>query len=192
RTKWNFLPFEPGLVGGHCIPVDPYYLTHKAQEIGFHPEVILAGRRTNDQMGIYVAKETVKLLIHAGRPVRGAKVLVLGLAFKENVPDVRDTRVKELIAELQSFGCEVEVCDPLVVDSDRKRLSYSWVESPFHERKARYDAVVLAVPHRQFREHTLDDYLALCSEGAPAVFVDVRGVYLDKAKACKQVLYWNL
>lgn len=192
RTKWNFLPFEPGLVGGHCIPVDPYYLTHKAQEIGFHPEVILAGRRTNDQMGVYVAKETVKLLIHAGRPVRGAKVLVLGLAFKENVPDIRDTRVKELIAELQSFGCEVEVCDPLVVESDRKRLRYNWVENPFHERKAYYDAVVLAVPHRQFRKHALEDYLALCSEGAPPVFVDVRGVYLDEAKEGKQVLYWNL
>ncbi len=192
RTKWNFLPFEPGLVGGHCIPVDPYYLTHKAQEIGYHPEVILAGRRTNDQMGIYVAKETVKLLIHAGRPVRGAKVLVLGLAFKENVPDVRDTRVKELIAELQSFGCEVDVCDPLVVENDRKRLHYSWVENPFHERKGYYDAVVLAVPHRQFREHPLEDYLALCSEEAPPVLVDVRGVYLDKAKECKQVLYWNL
>jgi UDP-N-acetyl-D-galactosamine dehydrogenase len=123
RTKWNFLPFEPGLVGGHCIPVDPYYLTHKAQEVGFHPEVILAGRRTNDTMGIYVAKETVKLLIHAGRPVRNAQVLVLGAAFKENVPDVRDTRVKELVEELHSFGCRVEVCDPMVLESDRKRIS---------------------------------------------------------------------
>ncbi len=192
RTKWNFLPFEPGLVGGHCIPVDPYYLTHKAQEIGFHPEVILAGRRTNDQMGIYVAKETVKLLIHAGRPVRGAKVLVLGLAFKENVPDVRDTRVKELIAELQSFGCEVEVCDPLVIDSDRKRLAYSWVEDPFHERKGYYDGVVLAVPHRQFRQHSLEDYLHLCSEGAAPVFVDVKGVYFSEARGREDLLYWNL
>ncbi len=192
RTKWNFLPFEPGLVGGHCIPVDPYYLTHKAQEIGFHPEVILAGRRTNDQMGIYIAKETIKLLIHAGRPVRGAKVLVLGLAFKENVPDVRDTRVKELIAELQSFGCEVEVCDPLLVDSDRKRLAYNWVENPFHERKGVYDGVVLAVPHRPFRQHSLEDYLCLCSEGATPVFVDVRGVYLDNACGRENLLYWNL
>ncbi len=192
RTKWNFLPFEPGLVGGHCIPVDPYYLTHKAQEIGFHPEVILAGRRTNDQMGIYVAKETVKLLIHAGRPVRGAKVLVMGLAFKENVPDVRDTRVKELIAELQSFGCEVEVCDPLVVDSDRKRLAYSWVEGPFHERRGYYDGVVLAVPHRQFRQHSLEDYLHLCSEGATPVFVDVKGVYFSEARGREDLLYWNL
>ncbi len=192
RTKWNFLPFEPGLVGGHCIPVDPYYLTHKAQEIGFHPEVILAGRRINDQMGIYVAHEAVKLLIHAGRPVRGAKVLVLGLAFKENVRDVRDTRVRELIAELQSFGCEVEVCDPLVIDSDRKRLAYTWVENPFHERKGYYDAVVLAVPHQEFRQHALDDYLTLCSEGAPAVLVDVRGVYFNGARLREQLLYWSL
>ncbi|GIV09891.1 MAG: UDP-N-acetyl-D-galactosamine dehydrogenase [Fimbriimonadales bacterium] len=194
RTKWNFLPFEPGLVGGHCIPVDPYYLTHKAQEIGFHPEVILAGRRTNDTMGIYVAKETVKLMIKAGRPVRNGQVLVLGLAFKENVPDIRDTRVKELAAELQSFGCQVEICDPLVLESDRKRVPFPFVDDPFSTRKGHYDAVVLAVPHKVFRERRYEEYLVLMSALAQGVFVDVKGVYLDDARAdtSGRVLYWNL
>jgi UDP-N-acetyl-D-galactosamine dehydrogenase len=194
RTKWNFLPFEPGLVGGHCIPVDPYYLTHKAQEIGFHPEVILAGRRINDSMGIYVAKETVKLLIHAGRPVRDAQVLVLGLAFKENVPDIRDTRVKELVEELRSFGCQVELCDPLVIESDRKRVPFPFVDDPFTTCKDRYDAVVLAVPHRVFRERRYEDYLSLMRSDAQGVFVDVKGVYLSDARAdaSGRVLYWNL
>ncbi|MDM7461864.1 MAG: nucleotide sugar dehydrogenase [bacterium] len=194
RTKWNFLPFEPGLVGGHCIPVDPYYLTHKAQEIGFHPEVILAGRRTNDTMGIYVAKETVKLMIRAGRPVRNAQVLVLGLAFKENVPDVRDTRVIELVEELQSFGCIVEVCDPLVAESDRKRLPFTFIDDPFHTRRGHYDAVVLAVPHRRFRERCYEEYLSLMNALAQGVFVDVKGVYLHASRtvAPEKVLYWNL
>jgi UDP-N-acetyl-D-galactosamine dehydrogenase len=194
RTKWNFLPFEPGLVGGHCIPVDPYYLTHKAQEIGFHPEVILAGRRINDSMGIYVAKETVKLLIHAGRPVRDAHVLVLGLAFKENVPDIRDTRVKELAEELRSFGCQVELCDPLVIESDRQRVPFPFVDDPFTTCNDRYDAVVLAVPHRVFRERRYEDYLSLMRSDAQGVFVDVKGVYLGDARAdtSGRTLYWNL
>lgn len=195
RTKWNFLPFEPGLVGGHCIPVDPYYLTHKAQEIGFHPEVILAGRRVNDQMGMYVAAETVKLLIHAGRSVQGAKVLVLGVAFKENVPDVRDTRVKELIEELQSFGCDVEAHDPLVLVSDRARFKARFVENPFETRDGIYEAVVLAVPHRVFRERPLEDYLRLLRPSGQGVFMDVKGVYLEAFRSIQPpppVLYWNL
>ncbi|MCS7190051.1 MAG: nucleotide sugar dehydrogenase [Fimbriimonadales bacterium] len=194
RTKWNFLPFEPGLVGGHCIPVDPYYLTHKAQEIGFHPEVILAGRRINDTMGTYVAKETVKLMIRAGRPVRNAQVLVLGLTFKENVPDIRDTRVKELIEELQSFGCHVEVCDPLVLEIDRQRTLFSFVDDPFSTRKGYYDALVLAVPHQIFRKRAYEEYLSLMSALAQGVFVDVKGVYLDDARAdtSGKVIYWNL
>ncbi|MCX7686729.1 MAG: nucleotide sugar dehydrogenase [Fimbriimonadales bacterium] len=195
RTKWNFLPFEPGLVGGHCIPVDPYYLTHKAQEIGFHPEVILAGRRVNDQMGIYVASETVKLLIHAGRSVQGAKVLVLGVAFKENVPDVRDTRVRELIEELQSFGCDVEAHDPLVLVSDRARFKARFIENPFETRDGIYEAVVLTVPHRVFRERPLEDYLRLLRPSGQGVFVDVKGVYLDAFRNLQPpppVLYWNL
>ncbi len=114
RSKWNFLPFEPGLVGGHCIPVDPYYLTHKAQEVDYHPDVILAGRRINDSMGVYVAQETLRLLIKSGKVVRGAKTLVLGAAFKENVCDARNTRVAELIQELEGHGVEVVLSDPLV------------------------------------------------------------------------------
>ncbi len=194
RTKWNFLPFEPGLVGGHCIPVDPYYLTHKAQEVGFHPEVILAGRRTNDTMGLYVARETVKQMIRAGRPVRNAQVLVLGLTFKENVPDIRDTRVNELIEELHSFGCHVEVCDPLVLESDRQRLPFTFVDDPFSTRKGYYDAVVLAVPHRVFRERRYEDYLSLMSALAQGVFIDVKGVYLEEARRrpSDRIIYWNL
>jgi len=111
-TKWNFLPFRPGLVGGHCIGVDPYYLTHKAQEVGHHPEIILAGRRLNDAMGAYVAGRVVKLLIKRRRPVEGARALVLGLTFKENCPDLRNTRVIDLIAELQDYGMHVDVHDP--------------------------------------------------------------------------------
>ena len=145
-------------------------------------------------MGIYVAQETVKLLIHAGRPVRNAQVLVLGVAFKENVPDVRDTRVKELVQELQSFSCYVEVCDPVVLESDRKRIPAPFVDDPFHTRRGHYDAVVLAVPHKAFREYTYSEYLTLMSALAQGVFVDVKGVYLSDARAdtSGKVLYWNL
>jgi UDP-N-acetyl-D-galactosamine dehydrogenase len=149
-TKWNFLPFRPGLVGGHCIGVDPYYLTHKAQEVGFHPEMILAGRRINDNMGNYVAGEIVRLMTRKGIRVSGSRVLVLGLTFKENCPDVRNTRVVDVINELQSYGAEVDVTDPWV-DADLAWHEYGIrpVRSP---RRGRYDAVVAAVAHEQFRK----------------------------------------
>ncbi|WP_337288895.1 nucleotide sugar dehydrogenase [Candidatus Methylomirabilis sp.] len=130
-TKWNFLPFEPGLVGGHCIPVDPYYLTHKAEEVGYHPDVILAGRRINDAIGRYVARETVRLLIQAGKVIKGARVLVLGLAFKANVRDARNTRVLELIDELIQHGLDVAVTDPVVGSTAIHRLGLQEAPDPF-------------------------------------------------------------
>ncbi|MFT4255704.1 MAG: nucleotide sugar dehydrogenase [Pseudoxanthomonas sp.] len=147
-TKWNFLPFRPGLVGGHCIGVDPYYLTHKAQQIGHHPEVILAGRRINDGMGAHVARRTVKLMQRRGIRTAGAKVLVLGLAFKENCPDLRNTRVIDVIAELRSYNVNVDVHDPWI-DPAQAQHEYA-IELVEHPQSNHYDAVILAVPHRDF------------------------------------------
>lgn len=149
-TKWNFLPFKPGLVGGHCIGVDPYYLTHKAQEIGYHPEVILAGRRINDSMGGHVAKRVIKLMQQRGHQTANAKVLVLGLAFKENCPDLRNTRVVDIIAELRSYNTQVDVYDPWVGAEDaRQEYGIELVDLP---SPGAYDAVVLAVAHDRFVE----------------------------------------
>jgi len=148
-TKWNFLPFRPGLVGGHCIGVDPYYLTHKAQEVGYHPEVILAGRRINDGMGAFVASQTVRLMAKKGiNPVQ-AKVLVLGLAFKENCPDVRNTRVVDIIAALAEYNAQVDVYDPWV---DASEAEHEYGIRPIASPQAGvYDAVIIAVGHRQFQ-----------------------------------------
>jgi len=148
-TKWNFLPFKPGLVGGHCIGVDPYYLTHKAQEVGYNPEIILAGRRLNDNMGIYVANQVIKLMIKKGQTIEGAKVLVLGITFKENCPDIRNSRVIDVIRELQDFGCDVDVSD-YWADKDEVKREYGldMVENPdFSE----YSAIVLAVAHDKYK-----------------------------------------
>ncbi|MBN1971266.1 MAG: Vi polysaccharide biosynthesis UDP-N-acetylglucosamine C-6 dehydrogenase TviB [Candidatus Delongbacteria bacterium] len=146
-TKWNFLPFRPGLVGGHCIGVDPYYLTHKAQELGYFPEIILAGRRLNDNMGNYVASKVVKLMIKKGHTIKDAKVLVLGITFKENCPDIRNTRVVDVISELEEFGCKVDVYDPWA-DSHEVREEYNLNlnENPTSD----YNAIVLTVAHREF------------------------------------------
>ena len=149
-TKWNFLPFRPGLVGGHCIGVDPYYLTHKAQHIGFHPQMILAGRRTNDGMGAYVAGELVKLMAKKGVYRPGAKVLVLGLTFKENCPDLRNTRVVDVIAALKDYSLEVDVHDAWA-DPEEARQEYGLDLVPEPEQ-ATYDAITLAVAHNEFRE----------------------------------------
>jgi len=149
-TKWNFLPFRPGLVGGHCIGVDPYYLTHKAQEIGYYPEMILAGRRLNDSMGVYVASEIVRLLARKRIHVKGAKVLMLGLAFKENCPDVRNSKVVDVIRELQKCGAEVDVYDPWV---DAHEAKHEYGIRPIDRlRRGRYHALVLAVAHTQFKD----------------------------------------
>jgi UDP-N-acetyl-D-galactosamine dehydrogenase len=147
-TKWNFLPFRPGLVGGHCIGVDPYYLTHKAQEIGYHPEVILAGRRINDGMGPYVADQVVRLMAKRGVSLVGARVLILGLAFKENCPDVRNTRVVDIIGELRQYHVRVDVHDPWIDPAEA--LREHGITTVAEPEAGSYDAVILAVAHRQF------------------------------------------
>lgn len=149
-TKWNFLPFRPGLVGGHCIGVDPYYLTHKAQEIGYHPEMILAGRRINDNMALYVAERVAQLMIRKRIHVKGSRILVLGLAFKENCPDLRNSKVVDVIRELQKYGAKVDVHDPWV-DADEAAHEYGLrpIRKPARHR---YDAVVLAVAHQEFKQ----------------------------------------
>jgi UDP-N-acetyl-D-galactosamine dehydrogenase len=149
-SKWNFLPFRPGLVGGHCIGVDPYYLTHKAQEIGFHPEMILAGRRLNDSMAIYVAAQVVKLMSGKKILVKGSRILVLGLAFKENCPDLRNSKVADVVRELKNYGARVDVYDPWI---DREEAAHEYGIRPVSRMLDRaYDAVVLAVGHKEFRD----------------------------------------
>jgi UDP-N-acetyl-D-galactosamine dehydrogenase len=150
-TKWNFLPFRPGLVGGHCIGVDPYYLTHKAQEVGYHPEVILAGRRINDSMAAHVADETIKLMLRKGHPVLGCKVLVLGLTFKENCPDVRNTKVVDIVKALKSYNTEVDVYDPWI-DVAEAQKEYGLECLQQLPAAGQYSAIVLAVAHKQFLE----------------------------------------
>jgi UDP-N-acetyl-D-galactosamine dehydrogenase len=149
-TKWNFLPFRPGLVGGHCIGVDPYYLTHKAQEIGYHPEMILAGRRLNDNMALYVAGEVVKLMTTKRIHVKRSRILVFGLTFKENCPDLRNSKVIDIIRELQKYGAEVDVYDPWI---DTKEAQQEYGVKPLRKLgRTRYDAAVMAVSHNQFKE----------------------------------------
>jgi UDP-N-acetyl-D-galactosamine dehydrogenase len=149
-TKWNFLPFRPGLVGGHCIGVDPYYLTHKAQEVGYHPEMILAGRRLNDNMALYVAERIAQLMIRKRIHVKGSRILVMGLAFKENCPDLRNSKVADVIKELKTYGAKVDVYDPWV---DAAEAAHEYGIKPVRQPKnGAYDAVVLAVAHREFKE----------------------------------------
>ena len=150
-TKWNFLPFRPGLVGGHCIGVDPYYLTHKAQEIGYHPEMILAGRRLNDNMPLYVAGEVIKLMTRKRIHVDGSRVLVLGLTFKENCPDVRNTKVVDVVRELERYGANVDVVDPWANAAEAQH-EYGLKPAKTVRKGAKYDAVVLAVAHNEFKE----------------------------------------
>ena len=153
-TKWNFLPFKPGLVGGHCIGVDPYYLTHKAQEVGYNPEIILAGRRLNDNMGIYVAGQVIKLMIKKGQKIENSKVLVLGITFKENCPDIRNSRVIDVIRELQDFGCDVEVSDYW---ADKEEVQREYNLNLVNDVKTdEYAAVVLAVAHDNYRDLDLE------------------------------------
>jgi len=153
-TKWNFLPFRPGLVGGHCIGIDPYYLAHKAKEVGYHPEVILSGRRTNDGMGQFVANKVVKLMIHKGHTIKGSKVLILGITFKENCPDIRNSRVIDMIEELKEFGSNVDVYDPWA-DNEEVKREYGF-ELKENYKLEDYDAIVLAVAHKEFKELKID------------------------------------
>lgn len=172
-TKWNFLPFKPGLVGGHCIGVDPYYLAQKAQEIGYHPEIILAGRRMNDSMGQYVAAEVVKLMLQNDIKVKGAKILILGITFKENCPDVRNTKVVDVIKNLKEYGVGITIYDPLANAGEVKH-EYG-LETVNKLPSEKFDTVVLTVAHKEFLEMDLDQL-----KNGTAVVYDVKGVLGDK------------
>jgi UDP-N-acetyl-D-galactosamine dehydrogenase len=174
-TKWNFLPFQPGLVGGHCIGVDPYYLTHKAQEVGYHPEMILAGRRLNDDMGRHIASEVIKHMLKKRIHVAGSRILVMGLTFKENCPDLRNTAVINIIRELESFGAGIEVFDPWADRDEAVRLyRVTMVEEPAQNS---YDAIVMAVAHQDFIRLEASDIRSYCRE--QAVIYDVKNVLQD-------------
>ena len=154
-TKWNFLPFRPGLVGGHCIGVDPYYLTHKAEALGYHPEVILAGRKINDNMGIYIANKVIKLMIDKGQKIQGADVLILGVTFKENCPDIRNSKVIDIVKELKEFGCNIDVYDPW---AHKEEVKEEYGINLLNEIRDDYNAIILAVAHEKFKELNLDKF----------------------------------
>lgn len=189
-TKWNFLPFRPGLVGGHCIGVDPYYLTFKAEGMGFHPEVILAGRRTNDGMGKYVAECTVKHLISRGNVIRGARVGILGFTFKENVPDLRNTRVVDIIAELHDYGVETLVHDAEADPAEAMR-EYGQELLPL-EALRDLDAVILAVSHRAYAAFSPEDIRARFRDPDKGVLMDVKSLYNPAAMRAAGLDYWRL
>ncbi len=187
-TKWNFLRFTPGLVGGHCIGVDPYYLTHKAEKIGYIPQVILAGRRINDGMGRFIAQRTVKEMIHAGHNILGSTVTVLGLTFKENCPDLRNSKVVDIVRELTDYGINVQVHDPLA-DSGEAQHEYGLYLTPMQGLRPA-DALVEAVAHRQYCELTLEDIKRLLND-AP-VLIDVKGIYDRQALEQSGIRLWRL
>ena len=186
-TKWNFLQFSPGLVGGHCIGVDPYYLTAKAEAVGYHPQVILAGRRINDGMGEYVAQKVVKLLIRADRPVRRARIGILGLTFKENVPDLRNSRVPDIVAELGQYDIAPLVHDPLA-DPDEARHTFGIALAPLTDFRD-LDALIVAVPHREYRDRAAADLAGLVRPGG--VVADIKSM-LDPAAMPAGTAYWSL
>lgn len=187
-TKWNFLPFRPGLVGGHCIGVDPYYLTHKAEMLGYHPEVILAGRRINDSMAAFVAQQTVKQLLRAGNPVKNAKVIVLGLTFKENCSDLRNSKVADIVSELQDFGCDVSVHDP-VATPDEAMHEYQ-IALVAWENLPEAEAIVAAVSHREYLAMPKAELFAKLKPGG--VFVDVKSAYDTVAIGASGYKLWRL
>lgn len=196
-TKWNFLKFYPGLVGGHCIGVDPYYLTHKAEQIGYHSQVILSGRRINDGMGKYVGESTVKNLIKANKQVKGAKVAILGMTFKEDCPDVRNSKVIDIINELKEYGINVFVADPIADENEVKR-EYG-IELTKFENIKNMDAVIVAVGHKEYMELTLESIKKLYEEKPDSlnnedklVLVDVKGIFDKKEAQLKNYLYWRL
>ena len=188
-TKWNFLPFRPGLVGGHCIGVDPYYLTWKAQSLGYDPEVILAGRRINDNMGKHVAERTVKQLIKGGNRIRGARVCILGLTFKEDVPDIRNTKIVDIRAELLEYGIEVDVCDPMAYPAE---VGHEYGFDLCAQPKGPYDAVILAVKHKEYLSSlTTDSLKALFGANTPVV-IDIKGFFKPADYAAAGITWWQL
>lgn len=209
ETKWNFLKFYPGLVGGHCIGVDPYYLTYKAEQMGYHSQVILSGRKINDEMGKYVAESTVKMMIKANKQINGSKVVIFGVTFKENCPDVRNTRVIDIINELEEYGIEVKVVDP-VADHEDLWHDYRLVSCKAEEITD-IDAVIFAVSHDEFKSIKLDDLkkmfkknnetdvnpTSLVESGSVSgdnnyVLIDVKGMFNRKEAESKGYLYWRL
>ncbi|SEA44660.1 UDP-N-acetyl-D-galactosamine dehydrogenase [Desulfuromusa kysingii] len=190
-TKWNFLKFTPGLVGGHCIGVDPYYLTHKAEQIGYLPQVILAGRRINDGMGKYVAENTVKQMIRSGKVIKGSKVLILGLTFKEDVPDIRNTKVVGIVKELKDYGVEVMVHDPWA-DPDETRYEYG-LELIDLNAVGKVDAVIYAVSHKAFADIGISALTQFCTNGnGNGVVVDVKSILKRRDVENAGLTYWSL
>ena len=189
-TKWNFLPFRPGLVGGHCIGVDPYYLTFKAESIGYHPEMILAGRRINDGMGKYVAERVVKLMIGEGKQINHTRVGVLGITFKEDVPDLRNTRVVDIIAELGDYGIDVIVHDPLA-DPEEAKTYYDVDLKPLESLNG-VDALVVAVAHNAYRDMGLSGLAKLCAGDHRPVIVDVKSAFEPRHATAENIVYWRL
>lgn len=188
-TKWNFLPFRPGLVGGHCIGVDPYYLTFKAESIGFHPQVILAGRRINDGMGKFIAEKTIKAMIDAGCLIKGARVGLLGLTFKENVPDLRNSRVEDIIHELSDYHVDVLVHDPLA-DAEEAKEEYGVDLLPLPELM-QLDALILAVSHAEFAQLDAGRIAAMFKNPKNGIIIDVKG-FLDRDALSRDFRYWRL
>ncbi|MBI3378876.1 MAG: nucleotide sugar dehydrogenase [Nitrospirae bacterium] len=188
-TKWNFLRFEPGLVGGHCIGVDPYYLTFKAQSIGYHPEVILSGRRINDGMGKYIAEQAIKHLIKSNKAVKGSKILILGFTFKDNVKDIRNTRVIDIYNELREYGVEPHVHDPHASPDDVSgEYGIKLMQTP--EEKRPFDGIIVAVKHKEYTDYSMEYLKGLCNSNAS--LIDVKGIY-GKDEALKAGLnYWRL
>lgn len=190
-TKWNFLKFYPGLVGGHCIGVDPYYLTFKAEELGYHPEVILSGRRINDNMGKFVAENTVKNLIKVGKAVKGARVLILGLTFKENVADIRNTKVIDIIKELSEYLVETYIYDPHA-NADEVRHEYGFEILPNLENMPPVDAVIFAVPHEELKALNLEKLASFCEKSSTPILIDIKGAFEPNAASDKGIKYWRL
>jgi len=188
-TKWNFLNFRPGLVGGHCIGVDPYYLTYKAESIGYRPEVILSGRRINDNMGKYVAERAVKMLIAADIQVKKARVAILGLSFKENVPDLRNTRVVDIIEELKDYGVTVLAHDPLAIPEEARK--HCGVELVSLKDIKDVDAVILAVAHREYQELGIERISSLCRKGR-SILLDIKTVFTPDQARSLGINYWRL
>lgn len=188
-TKWNFLNFAPGLVGGHCIGVDPYYLTYKAEEMGYHSQIILSGRKINDDMGKYVAENTVKNLIKADKQIKGAKVAVFGVTFKENCPDVRNTKVVDIIKELEEYGIDIKVVDPL---ADKEDLWREYRINPCNiEDIKEMDALIFAVPHEEFKAISLEEIREMYWNHKP-VLIDVKGIFDREEVQEGNFLYWRL
>jgi UDP-N-acetyl-D-galactosamine dehydrogenase len=188
-TKWNFLNFTPGLVGGHCIGVDPYYLTYKAEQLGYHSQIILSGRKINDDMGKYVAEQTVKQLIKNDCAIKGAKVAILGITFKEDCPDVRNTKVVDVVNELEEYGIQITICDP-VADQDDLLEEYG-VKTVSLKELTDMDAVIVAVGHDEFKSLSALDFINILGENK-STLLDIKGIYNPKEMKENNLGYWRL